>query len=71
MKKDPIRWPNPYAKNLRRGRSPGDLADPRKAAELALVHVNNDRTEAAYRNTGLFARGRTLIEQWDDYLAAA
>ena len=30
------------------------------------AHVNNDRTEAAYRRTDLFERRRTLMQQWPD-----
>ena len=43
---------------------------PREVCELALAHVNNYRTEAAYRRTDLFERRRTLMQQWADYLAA-
>ncbi len=43
---------------------------PREVCELALAHVNNDRTEAAYRRTDLFHRRRVLMQQWADYLAA-
>ena len=43
---------------------------PREVCELALAHVNNDRTEAAYRRSDLFERRRTLMQQWADYLAA-
>ena len=42
---------------------------PREVCELALAHVNNDRTEAASRRTDLFERRRTLMQQWADYLA--
>ena len=40
----------------------------REVCELAQAHVNNDRTEAAYRRTDLFERRRTLMQQWADYL---
>ena len=43
---------------------------PREVCELALAHVNYDRTEAAYRRSDLFERRRTLMQQWADYLAA-
>ena len=43
---------------------------PREVCELALAHVNNDRTEAAYHRSDLFERRRTLMQQWADYLAA-
>ena len=42
----------------------------REVCEIALAHVNNDRTEAAYRRTDLFERRRTLMQQWANYLAA-
>ncbi|MDE0420869.1 MAG: site-specific integrase [Gammaproteobacteria bacterium] len=41
---------------------------PREVCELALAHVNSDRTEAAYRRSDLFERRRTLMQQWADYL---
>ena len=41
---------------------------PREVCEIALAHVNNDRTEAAYRRTDLFERRRMLMQQWADYL---
>ena len=43
---------------------------PREVCELALAHVNNDRTEAAYRRSDLFERRRVLMQQWADYLSA-
>ena len=51
----------------------GPPSAPKRRAEvceLALAHVNNDRTEAAYRRSDLFERRRTLMQQWADYLAA-
>ena len=42
----------------------------REACEIALAHVDNDRTEVAYHRTGLLKRGRTLIQQRADYLVA-
>ena len=42
----------------------------REVCELALAHVNNDRTKPDYRRTDLFERRRTLMQQWADYLAA-
>ena len=42
---------------------------PREVCELALAHVNSDRTEAACRRSDLFERRRTLMQQWADYLA--
>ena len=41
---------------------------PREVCELALAHINNDRTEAAYRRSDLFERRRILMQQWADYL---
>ncbi|MDE0422287.1 MAG: hypothetical protein OXK76_15590 [Gammaproteobacteria bacterium] len=41
---------------------------PREVCELALAHVTNDRTEAAYRRSDLFERRRTLRQQWAVYL---
>ena len=43
---------------------------PPEVCELALAHVNNDRTEAAYRRSDLFERRRTLMQQWADYVSA-
>ena len=34
------------------------------------MQVNIDRTEAAYRRSYLFARRRTLMQQWAEYHAA-
>ncbi|MDE2811709.1 MAG: integrase, partial [Gemmatimonadota bacterium] len=42
---------------------------PREVCELALVHVNSDRVEAAYRRSDLFERRRALMQEWADYLA--
>ena len=42
----------------------------REVCEIALAHVNNDRTEAAYPRTDLFERRRVLMQQWADYVAA-
>ena len=41
---------------------------PREVAEMALSHVPESQTEAAYRRTDLFAKRRTLMDQWADYL---
>ena len=41
---------------------------PNEVCELALAHVNSDRTEAAYRRTDLYERRRKLMEDWADYL---
>ena len=37
---------------------------PREVCELALVHVNSDRIETAYRRTELFERRRALMQEW-------
>ena len=44
---------------------------PREVCELALMHVNSGRVEAAYRRSNLFERRTTLMQQWVDYLAMA
>ena len=41
---------------------------PREVCELALAHVNDDRTEAAYRRSDLFEKRRKLMEDWGAYL---
>ena len=41
---------------------------PREVCELALAHVNDDRTEAAYRRSDLFDLRRKLMEDWEAYL---
>ena len=43
-------------------------AAPREVCELALAHVNDDRTEAAYRRSDLFDLRRKLMEDWEAYL---
>ena len=43
-------------------------AAPREVCELALAHVNDDRTEAAYRRSDLFDLRRKLMEDWATYL---
>ena len=43
-------------------------AAPREVCELALAHVNNDQTEAAYRRSDLFDLRRKLMEDWEAYL---
>ena len=44
---------------------------PREVCELALAHMNTNRIEAAYRRTDLFARRRSLMEEWAAFLAGA
>ena len=41
---------------------------PREVCELALVHVNRDRVEAAYRRSDLFERRRGLMADWAAYV---
>ena len=36
--------------------------------DLALAHVNDDRTEATYRRSDLFEKRRELMEDWAMYL---
>ena len=43
---------------------------PREVIEAALAHVVQDRVEAAYRRTDLFARRRRLMNDWAAYLAS-
>ena len=43
---------------------------PREVAELALAHVNKDRTEAAYARSDLFEKRRKMMESWAAYLDA-
>lgn len=43
-------------------------AAPREVCELALAHVNDDQTEAAYRRSDLFDLRRKLMADWEAYL---
>ena len=43
-------------------------AAPREVCELALAHVNDDQTEAAYRRSDLFDLRRQLMADWEAYL---
>ena len=43
---------------------------PALAGCPSLAHVDNDRTEPAYRRTRLFDCRRELLLQWADYLTA-
>lgn len=43
---------------------------PESVCELALAHVNSNRTEAAYQRSDLFERRRELMEAWCGYLSA-
>lgn len=42
---------------------------PESVCELALAHVNSNRTEAAYQRSDLFERRRELMEAWCGYLS--
>ena len=42
---------------------------PGVVAELALAHVEKDKTVAAYARSDLFERRRNLMAEWADYLA--
>ena len=42
---------------------------PREVCELALGHVNQDRVEAAYQRSDLYAKRAELMAEWADYLA--
>ena len=39
--------------------------------EAALVHSNQDKTEAAYMRSDLFERRRELMDAWGRYCAGA
>ena len=41
---------------------------PRDVAEMALVHVIENKVEAAYRRGDLFAKRRKMMQAWADYL---
>jgi integrase len=42
---------------------------PREICELALAHINDDRTEAAYLRSDLFERRRALMNTWASFAA--
>jgi integrase len=42
---------------------------PRETAEMALAHVVDDKTEAAYRRGDLFEKRRKLMEAWATFCA--
>jgi integrase len=42
---------------------------PREVRELALAHVNDDRTAAAYQRSDLFEKRRELMEAWAQEIA--
>ena len=41
----------------------------REVIDLALAHVERNKTRAAYARSDLFERRRTLMEQWAEFLA--
>src|SRR5262249_15904357 len=43
---------------------------PREVAEMALAHVIDDKTEAAYRRGDLFQKRRQLMNAWARHCAA-
>ena len=43
----------------------------REVIDLALAHVERNKTRAAYARSDLFERRRRLMEQWAAYLAEA
>lgn len=44
---------------------------PREVAEMALAHVNKDKTEAAYARSDLFDRRAALMSEWAAHCAMA
>jgi integrase len=42
---------------------------PREIAELALAHLNQDKTERAYARGDALDHRRKLMQAWSDYLA--
>ena len=40
---------------------------PSAVFELALAHVNQNKTEAAYQRNDLFERRRVLMDAWGEY----
>ncbi len=42
---------------------------PREICELALAHINDDKTEAAYLRSDLFERRRALMNTWASFAA--
>ena len=41
---------------------------PREVVELALAHVNKDKTEAAYQRSDLFLKRRALMHEWATFV---
>ncbi|MEA3275520.1 MAG: integrase arm-type DNA-binding domain-containing protein [Pseudomonadota bacterium] len=44
---------------------------PRDVAEMALAHTIDNKVEAAYRRGDLFAKRRTMMQAWADYVSEA
>jgi integrase len=44
---------------------------PREVAEIALAHVNKDKTEAAYARSDLFDKRAELLTEWAANCAAS
>jgi integrase len=40
---------------------------PDEISELALAHVNSDKSRAAYARSGAFEKCRKLMEEWTKY----
>ena len=60
--------PNSFRSSFR-DRGSERASEPGAVAELALAHVEKDRTVAAYARSDLFERRRKLMVEWADYLA--
>ena len=43
----------------------------REVIDLALAHVERNKTRAAYARSDLFERRRSLMEDWAEFLASA
>lgn len=41
---------------------------PDEVSELALAHVNNDKTRAAYARSQLIDKRRSMMDDWDNYV---
>ncbi|MCY4635427.1 MAG: hypothetical protein OXG04_13140 [Acidobacteria bacterium] len=46
-----------------------ETGHPREVIEAALAHVVQNKVEAAYAGSDLFARRRRLTDEWSPYLA--
>ncbi len=54
-----------------RGWAAEETDHPREVTEAALVHVVQNRVEAAYARSDMFERRRRLMDEWAAYLAAS